>query len=276
MNLPTDSMFEFDVRDASVDEIHARTAIYTASPVVSQMLDRIGWPRDHNGSLLDPSCGDGSFLLEALRRLKLGVDDVATALRVRGWEIHPGAVTSCRTRVTEYLVGLGWSSATARETSDQMVTHADFLIDGPKQTKFDVIAGNPPYLRFTHLPQYFRELYRDKLPLHCQADLLNAFLHQCVAIMPEDGVIAVVTADRWLFNEGCGKLRQQLGEQVGVDYVGRLDVNTAFYRPKNRRAGTPPRIHPIEVVLRPCASASRPLTAAPVIIDGEKPTSTLP
>lgn len=45
MNLPTDSMFEFDVRDASVDEIHARTAIYTASPVVAQMLDRIGWGR---------------------------------------------------------------------------------------------------------------------------------------------------------------------------------------------------------------------------------------
>jgi type I restriction-modification system DNA methylase subunit len=152
MNLPTDSMFEFDVRDASVDEIHARTAIYTASPVVAQMLDRIGWPREHNGSLLDPSCGDGSFLLEALRRLKLGVDDVAKALRVRGWEIHPGAVTSCRTRVAEFLVSLGWGSATAHATAAQNVTHADFLIDGPKDSKFDVIAGNPPYLRFIEPP----------------------------------------------------------------------------------------------------------------------------
>ncbi len=263
-------MFDFDVRDASVDEIHARTAIYTATPVVARMLDRIGWPHDFNGALLDPSCGDGSFLIEALSRLPLSVNDSRTALRVRGWEIHPGAVGICRQRLVEFFVNRGWGGDLAFSTAAQMVTHADFLTDGPQETKFDVIAGNPPYLRFTHLPEYFRNLYRDKLPLYCQGDLLNAFLHQCVSMMPTDGVISIVSADRWLFNEGCNELRERLGEHVGVDYVGRLDVNSAFYRPKLRRAGTPPRIHPVEVVLRPRATAARQLTAAPVAIDGEK------
>ena len=272
MNLPIDAMFAFDVRDASVDEIHARTAIYTATPVVARMLDRIGWPRDHNGSLLDPSCGDGSFLVEALKRLPLVADDAKTAMRVRGWEIHSGAVASCRERLSDFFVSRGWSIDIAADTATAMVTHADFLTDGPQDETFDVIAGNPPYLRFAHLPEYFRDLYRDRLPLYCQGDLLNAFLHQCVSIMPDDGVIAVVTADRWLMNDGSGALRSKLGTIVGVDYVARLDVNSSFYRPKNRRIGSPPRIHPVEVVLRPCATAKRPLTAAPVKLGGAPAT----
>ncbi len=273
MNGRADTLFAFDARDASVDEVHARTAIYTKPEVVGKMLDRIGWPRDHNGALLDPSCGDGSFLIQALSRLALGANDVATALRVRGWEIHPGAVASCRERLTEFFVARGWALDIAVETAVKIVTHADFLTDGPQGERFDVIAGNPPYLRFAHLPEYFRELYRDKLPLYCQGDLLNAFLHQCVSMMPADGVIIAVTADRWLINDGSGELRSKLGEIVGVDYVARLDVNSSFYRPKNRRVGSPPRIHPVEVVLRPRATANRPLTADPVKLDGAPSTT---
>jgi len=80
-------------RSVAVEELHAATALYTVSQVVDALLDRLNWPAC-GGRLLDPSAGDGSFLLQALKRLD--ARDPKSIARVTGWEIHPGAVASAR------------------------------------------------------------------------------------------------------------------------------------------------------------------------------------
>ncbi len=44
--------------------------------------------------------------------------------------------------------------------------------------------------------------------------------------------------------------RADLGQRLFIDHLVRLDATTAFYRPKRRERGQPPRIHPVSVVLR--------------------------
>lgn len=264
----------FDVRAAAVDDLHAQTAIYTATSVIEGLLDRIGWPND-GGSLIDPSCGDGNVLISALARLKPVPGDVTTVRRVFGCEIHPGAVASARERVAAFLVESGWRLAAALDAAREIVSEVDFLTDGPiPGHKFDFVVGNPPYLRYAHLNPYFQNLYRDRLPAYTHGDILHAFLDACVKNITEDGVIAFVTADRWLFNVGAAELRARLGAIVGLEHVCRIDVNTAFYRPKRRVAGSMPRVHPVEVVLRPKASASRAITSSPIEIDESVSVST--
>ncbi len=128
-------------------------------------------------------------------------------------------------------------------------------------------AGNPPYLRFGNLPDYFKDVYGENVPAHAKGDLLHAFLDRCSTVVAPDGAIAFVTADRWLFNCGAAALRESLGHKWGIDYVSRLDTSTSFFRPKDRRRGSLPRIHPVEVILRNKAYAQISLSKAPVCPD---------
>lgn len=262
---------DVEARSAAVAALHAATAIYTAEPVVDQLLDQVTWPRG-GGRLVDPSCGDGMFLARALVRLLAempgcGPSGVAEALE--GWEIHPAAAGAARDRLQGVLVGHGWAVARAAAAAAGVVRCGDFLTEGPSGARYDVIAGNPPYLRFLNVPELLRREYAAVLPVHAQADLLHAFLDRCDLTLRPGGVVALVTADRWLFNAGAAKLREVLGQRFGIRALARLDVTTSFYRPKQRRLGAPPRIHPVAVVLGAKESSSLTLGAEPVYPDGQ-------
>lgn len=252
-------------KSAAVEELHAATAIYTVSEVVDPLLDRLNWPQC-GGRLLDPSAGDGSFLLQALKRLD--AHDQESIARVTGWEIHPGAVSSARIKITQHLVRAGgWSWDSASRIASQLLINKDFLTDGPTRGEYRVIAGNPPYLRFQRLPDYFKNIYGGCLPKYARGDLLHAFLDWCTKLLPEDGAIGFVCSDRFLFNANAADLRGEIGNRVSISHLARLDPSSSFYRPKVRVKGTPPRIHPVEVVLHPLAAGRFPITRAAISPD---------
>ena len=264
-------LFGNTARDEAIDALHAATAVYTATPVVDELLDNLDWPRG-NLRMVDPSCGDGIFLGRALARLlkhRPDIDDATILNVLEGWELHPFAAGQSRARVTSILIEHGRSQVAARAVAGRMVRQADFLMEGPTEPRYDVVAGNPPYLRFCNVPTLLRDEYLARLPGHARADLLHSFLDRCAATLRADGEIGLVTADRWLFNMGAAKLRSVLGTRLSIHHLQRLDASTAFYRPKQRRAGTPPRIHPVAVVLRQPSELSIPLTANPVYPDGD-------
>ncbi|MBG6083207.1 Eco57I restriction-modification methylase domain-containing protein [Rubrivivax gelatinosus] len=253
-------------REAAIEVLHASTAIYTAEPVVDQLLDMLDWPNDDR-RLVDPSCGDGAFVGRALQRLLMAypaIDDAHLVHVLEGWEIHHFAVSQARARVAELMVAHGRSHSAARELAQSMVRHGDFLLEGPREPVYHVIAANPPYLRFVNVPQPLRDEYERSLPDYAQADMLHSFLDRCVLSLHSDGEIAAVTADRWLLNASASKLRQKIGERLGIAHLERLDVMSAFYRPKLRRRGSLPRVHPVGVVLRHVSQCAAKLTSSPV------------
>ncbi|RRS01203.1 SAM-dependent methyltransferase [Aquabacterium soli] len=238
-------------RGAAIDALHEATAIYTSEAIVEQLLDRIRWPLGAR-TLVDTSCGDGAFLGRALDRLlsqQAGITDTELLARVSGWEIHFFAADQARARLRQVLLEHGYPGDRAESISMAMIRCADFLTEGPTSGAFHAIVGNPPYLRFSHVPELLRMEYAGILPEHARADLLHSFLDRCAALLHPDGELAMVTADRWLFNDGAARLREVVGQRFGLAHVSRLDAASAFYRPKLRRANTPPRVHPVAVVL---------------------------
>lgn len=253
-------------RDTAIDQLHAATAIYTAEPVVRELMAAVDWP-SHGRLLVDSSCGDGAFLAVALERLLAQQPDVKAAAvveQLRGYEIHPYAVSESRARVAQALAAHGWTGELAKETAREVVIQADFLTEGPNQPTFDVIAGNPPYLRFVNLPDLLADEYQAIVPPYAISDMLYAFLDRSRATLKDGGVVALVTADRWLTNEGASELRGVIGQRLGIRQLRRLDASSAFYRPKLRKAGTPPRVHPVAVVLGKREECALHLTSAPV------------
>ncbi len=260
--------FGFDARLRAVDDLHAKTSFYTCSPIVEGLLDRVDWPR-RKGRLVDPSAGDGAFVVAALRRLRLPPGDMVGADRVRGCEIHPSAVAAARENVECELVSAGWSLSLAAKASRRIIVEADFLTDFAGEG-FSIIAANPPYLAYRRWPELFKSSYGEVLVDYARADLLHAFLDKCCAMLPPDGRIGCVVADRWLTNDNAARLREVLGAKIEVVYANRLDESSSFYRPKSVRVrGAPPRIHPVEMVMAPRGAGYRPLSRDAFYLEGE-------
>lgn len=254
-----------DAREAAICQLHEATAIYTALPVVSQMLERARWP-ERGGRLLDPSAGDGAFLIVALKRLAPTPNDWEAIDRVRGYEIHPGAVAEAHRNIASELRTQGWSDDSARIAARRIVVERDFLLN-PGEEKYAAICGNPPYLRLARVPEYFKELYRPLIRSHAFGDLLHAFIDSASQMIDPEGCVVLVTADRWLANESAADLREVLGSRLSIAYLARLDETTCFYRAKTRKANTLPRVHPVEVMLVPKGQSDRLITRAPICPD---------
>jgi tRNA1(Val) A37 N6-methylase TrmN6 len=253
---------------AAIEALHRATAIYTRAPIAALLVARLAWP-GVPGVLVDPSCGDGVFLLEALRRLDVPPfrdEPERLAERLQGWEIHPGAAQGARDRVRAELQARGWGEHAAGAAAEAMVTTGDFLTQAPSAFRASALVGNPPYLRRLGVPALLRERYDASLPAWTRADLLHAFLQRCVDHLTPDGELALVTSDRWLMGSSAAVLREQLGTRVALAHLERLDAGSAFHRPKLRRAGSPARVHPVVVHLQ-AAHHGRALTRAPLYPD---------
>ncbi|WP_426172416.1 Eco57I restriction-modification methylase domain-containing protein [Pseudoduganella sp. R-34] len=251
----------------AIDRLHAATALYTSEPVVDQLLARLRWP-EGNGKLADTSAGDGQFLGKALQKLlAAGRSDQELLELLEGWEIHPHACAQARARLTEILVGAGRSRATASTLAARIVHNSDFLTQGPTSPRYDTIVGNPPFLRWTNVPEVLRDEYANHVPDYATGCLLHSFLDRCNRTLNAGGEMVLVSNDRWLFNTGAARLRAELGRRLGIQHVERLDPKSSFYRPKNRKAGTPPRITPIAVHLTD--GGGRQLTSAAIYPDAD-------
>ena len=260
-------LFELTAREEAVETLHQLTAIYTHEPIVDELLDSLSWP-DGNKRLLDPSTGSGVFLCRALQRLlqaRPDIDDAHLVHVLQGWEVHPFAASQARAQVARALRLHGRDPQHAVALADLMVRVGDFLLEANAEDRYSAIATNPPYLRMVNVPEPIRSDYEAQLPEHAQADMLHAFLDRCARALESDGEIAMITSDRWLMNEQAATLRATIGASLGVAHLERVDVASAFYRPKDRRRGTPPRVHPVLVVLKKRHSeGTLPLGRAPM------------
>ena len=102
-----------------------------------------------NEKILEPSCGDGNIVGEAILRFKeLGIDKQGNKGSITGIELIKEEALKANVRATE----LGYDSAT--------IVNSDFFhfLNLNKNEKYDVVLGNPPFIRYQNFPIKHREL----------------------------------------------------------------------------------------------------------------------
>lgn len=84
---------------------HDLDEYYTPDWLTQHVLDKAGYQGDPNIKILDPACGSGTFLVEAIIRLKQGCIDAGLSpletlttilTNVKGLDLNPLAVISTR------------------------------------------------------------------------------------------------------------------------------------------------------------------------------------
>lgn len=190
-----------------------RGIVYTADWVVDlcvQLVERLRKGGLSQCSFLDVGCGYGQFIgrfasrfvseaaqsgqsLESTERLLLE--------RWRGIEVRPETARLARERMLggiESLTGFAINPSVAA----RVIINDDFLRWEPEPSRFDVIVGNIPYVRYDGIPSlghvpdvaWLRERFSC---FRGRADYSIPFLQRVVDLIAPAGVAAIVTSNRF-------------------------------------------------------------------------------
>jgi hypothetical protein len=220
--------------------IEERGAIYTKQEVVAFILDLIGYTSDkplHTLPLLEPSFGDGDFLIPVVERLleshrkhsKRPSDITDLLPAIRAVELHRATFSTTHARLKELLVGNDFSDQHARTLLDQWLSQGDFLLE-PIKEKFAYIVGNPPYVRQELIPDALIAEYRSRFTtIYDRADLYVPFIERSLSLLTKGGTLGFICSDRWMKNRYGGPLRQLVAEKFHLKYYVDMVNTPAFH-----------------------------------------------
>lgn len=99
--------------------------------------------------VLEPSCGDGNFIESAIRRFKeLGVPNNKLFGLIKGIELVEDEAEKSKDRAAKY----GLNSTTILNTD-----FFNYIANANGEAHFDVVIGNPPFIRYQNFPEEHRE-----------------------------------------------------------------------------------------------------------------------
>jgi len=220
--------------------------------------------------ILDPACGDGAFLLEVFDELcrRSGATTRQPAdLRLEivrehlfGVDIDPIAVEILRAKLVEQIAATGELAAIAAAVVDANIRCGDSLSGpdftstrqppAPRETDptavtdwrrdfpaaaaaggFDVIVGNPPYLRERNAKALFDQLAATELGRRwreARMDLWFYFVHRSLDLLRPGGILSFIVNSYWMSSRGAAKLIDRLQREAHLEEIEILNDAPVF------------------------------------------------
>jgi len=217
--------------------VKERGAVFTRSETVEFILDLAGYTSDkplHLTRLLEPSFGNGNFLLVAVERLLTAYgkhsvdgsdifDDLGDA--IRAVEIDHAACKKTSEKLKQLLTKSGVSPIDAEQLIAAWIMEGDFLLmEMPHRFTFAV--GNPPYVRQELIPDELMAEYRERFEtIYDRADLYVPFIERSLNLLEPSGTLGFICADRWMKNRYGGPLRALVAEGFHLKcYIDMVDT----------------------------------------------------
>ena len=223
------------VNALAIAGVEERGAVFTRREVVDFILDLAGYTADrplHTMRLLEPSCGDGDFLLPALDRLieaaardRLPLRSDALLSAISATELHESTFANTSKKVIARLRAEGLRAAQATKLASAWLHCGDFLLQ-EFAGEFDFVVGNPPYVRQELIPDALIREYRARYrTIYDRADLYVPFIERSLQLLAKGGRLGFICADRWMKNRYGGPLRKLVAESFCLDiYVDMVDT----------------------------------------------------
>lgn len=211
--------------------------IYTRAWVVDLILDLGGYRSTDDLAAryaVEPSAGEGAFLVPMVRRLLRSVSlqgrslaDARTALQA--YELDEASAARAMALVTDELEQWGATSAEAKSVARGWVTVGDYLVASREDRPADLVVGNPPYIRYDDLPAHLVGTYRQLYPTMVgRCDIYVGFIEAGIRQLTAGGALAFICADRWMRSAYGAQLRYLVTERFGVEAVIEMHNAPAF------------------------------------------------
>ena len=180
-------------------------AFYTSNIIVKYMVDntlnKIEITKDTR--ILEPSCGDGNFLLyikEYLLNLNFSLNEIEDM--VYGVDIDKETVEKC-------IANIGFSKNIKCNNTLLM----DFNL------KFDVVIGNPPYLRVQGIDKEVSTQYKKEFKSATGSyDLYVLFVEKGLSLLAKDGILNFIMPYKWI-NSSFGKGLREISKDKVSKFI---------------------------------------------------------
>lgn len=200
-----------------IDHIKLTGATFTPKELANYLADKlISYQSMDNLTVLDPACGDGVLLMSMSEVLQQN----NRAFELHGFDSNP-----------EYLSVAKENLLTINKITNANLNLADFLeLVEVKKTQLsffdtntksvnefaDLIIANPPYVRTQLLGANKAQQLSKKFGLKGRVDLYYPFLIAMTHALKENGVLGVITSNRYLFTKSGESVRKFLTENYEI------------------------------------------------------------
>ena len=196
------------VRKAATGEV------FTRGEVVDYMLrevTRIGNFRHWLGMrVLEPSCGIGAFVVPLVRNMANEVEDwndIRLDTFLTACDISEANIEYSRQIVKEILMKAGCPVERAESLGQTWFVCGDFLLID-FYGEFDVVVGNPPYIRFDELSLMQQMAYKARYSTFIErCDIYVPFFEKSLSLLSANGVLAFICSNRFTKSSYGKRLR---------------------------------------------------------------------
>lgn len=224
---------EAEATTMAESSVKERGAVTTRREVVDFILDLTEYTTDkvlYKQRLLEPSFGDGEFLLAAVERLlatwrNSEVPDTVLQDTICAVELHHATFEKTRERLDNILSRENLTVDTRDALLNKWLTRGDFLLESING-HFDYVVGNPPYVRHEMIPDILMKEYRRRFTtIFDRADIYIPFIEKSLSLLSRNGALGFICADRWIKNRYGGPLRKLVAENYRLKfYVDMVDT----------------------------------------------------
>lgn len=195
----------------------SNSSIYTKEWVVSFMLNICGYTEKKNLSkikIIEPSCGDGSFVLEIVSRMLLSAQKYGFSIEdlkdnLLAFETSKSALNVAIKKIIDLLVRNNVTLETAKALASYWFKEGDFILSN--ESNVDFVIGNPPYIRGIEIDRKIRSTYCDVLEsFTLGTDIYVGFIERGLKSLNSDGRLCFICSDRWQKNQFGLKLREYI------------------------------------------------------------------
>ncbi len=192
--------------------------IFTPFFIVDKILDDIGYNSSEilGKTILDPACGDGRFLIKIVERIikYSPMDTLKNNLeKVYGWDTDKEAIEIAKKRLNKiinpYGINIDWNIEVINSLHRGNIEQNLFNRNNDAQ-KFDLIVGNPPYIRIQHLEQNERKFIQQKYKF-CKSgstDIYIAFYELALNLLKKTGKCSYITSNTFFHTDTAKELRK--------------------------------------------------------------------
>lgn len=200
------------------EQIKNTGATFTPKELAVFLAERIAlYAQPKNNRVLDPACGEGELLIAMGEVL----NEKAIDFSLTGYDANEQYLSFAKDRL--FCFG--------KDKSD--LVHEDFLLSvdvssaqntpslfdeftSSVNNSFDIVIANPPYVRTQILGTEQAQNLARKFNLKGRVDLYYPFLIAMTESLKEDGILGVITSNRYLSTKSGESVRKYLSENYEI------------------------------------------------------------